>query len=83
MHAHKDLTMVSWVVDNGASMPCFAVASDFADLKLLELVIVSGIDCHVKGVGDMTVEVSNKQGSEMHQNHPQGRIVRPRSRGMI
>ncbi len=53
---------VTWVVDNGASRHCSAVLSDFTQLKTSVVGSVSGIDCEVKGVGDVEVKICNKTG---------------------
>ena len=53
---------ITWVIDSGASRHCSAVRSDFIDLKTSVVGNVSGIDCEVKGVGDIEVTVCNKAG---------------------
>ncbi len=47
------------MVDNGANCHCSAILSDFSSLKTSDMGTISGIDYEVKGLGDITINVSN------------------------
>ena len=47
---------ITWVIESGASRHCSVVLSYFIDLKTFVVGNVSGIDCEVKGVGDIDLQ---------------------------
>ncbi len=59
-HAHTDDVGTTWLVDNGADCHCSSVLSDFTNLKT-SMGTVSGIDCEIKGLGDVIINVSNTE----------------------
>ena len=60
--ASSDLSLL-WVVDSGASRHYSSIASDFIDLiPRDDLGVVSGIDCPIRGLGNISVSTVNSSG---------------------